>query len=335
MRKGNFILISFVILIFFISVCFAEDTSETKIAVLSPDWVGGEISPMFGSSSLPPSWQNPTTCSMIWEGNCSEGPPESFKNTFDACDTGFGGDESINEVYVNTSSVLVGNQIEVKCEVMIWGIMEQGYGCGYGWKKDKLYIYYRNSSTAQWKMKYSFVQQIGSCMNYSVAFVPDSVAGVHQARCLDGYDIPQAECASGDFYDNDDVNFTVYAEFISVTIAEGAPIDFGTNANPGSVDFPAVNNPLIITVDSNIHFDITTKADDTDFTSAEDSFPISNMKWQLTPTSPLFSYSTSEATVYSNKTWGNFSMYHKITIPNGQKQGTYSADIVITAKKSV
>jgi hypothetical protein len=276
---------------------------------------------------------NPTTCSMIWGGNCSEGPPESFKNTFDSCSTGFGGDESINEIYLNQSYLLFGSQIEIICNVMIWGIMNMSdAGCGWGWNGDRLGIYYRNSSTAEWVRKAHF-SQVYSCENYSVSFVPDLVEGEHQIRCNTGYKIsPNAACASGDYYDNDDVSFSYYAPFISITLSN-APIDFGDNANPGSTT-DAINNPLIVEVDSNINFDITTKADDAEFTSGTgtDSFPVSNMKWQTSPSSPLTSYSTTEELVYSNERAGDFNIYHKLSVPPAQAPGTYTADVIITAK---
>ena len=288
--------------------------------------------------STPPlqvNMSSPTTCSMIWGGNCSEGPPESFKNTFDSCDTGFGNDESINEVYINQSSVFQGNSISVTCNVMMWGIMnDSAYGCGYGWQQDRLNIYYRNSSSADWVRKFH-VSQVYSCENYSVSFAPDLIDGIHEIRCITGYRISNnAACGSGDFYDNDDINFTVYSEFISITISEGTPIDFGNNANPGSTNIAAINNPLVITVDSNINFDITTKSNSDSFTSGTNSFPVSNMKWQTSLSSPLTPYSTTETLVYSDKTPGIFDIYHKLSIPNGQKQGTYTTGVVITARKT-
>jgi hypothetical protein len=336
MRKGTIIFTAFVILVFFINICIA-DTNDTKVAVKAPQLgLMGAASSVSSESSLLSSWQSPTTCSMIWGGNCSEGPPESFKNTYDNCSTGAGGDESINEVYLNTSSLLIGQSITVTCNVMIWGIMRQGYGCNYGWQGDGLNIYYRNNSTAAWQRKYQ-VSQVYSCNNYSVSFVPDSVEGVQQARCIIGYRLnPNAECGGGSYFDNDDVNFSVYSQFISITLSSGVPIDFGSSANPGS-NVNATNNPLIISVDTippNVNFDITTRANSTDFISSTNNFPVSNMKWALTPSSSPVSYSTSDATVYSNRTAGNFTMYHQLSVPAGQQPGTYNAEVVITAKST-
>jgi len=330
MKRGFiFIIAIFIIFMSFVLVNCEED----KIAVKDDSFIPkenapGEFAPMFMTGLPSP----PTTCSIIWNGNCSEGPPESFKNTFDSCSTGLGGDENINEVHLNQTLVLAGNSINVTCDVMIWGIMsDPRYGCGYGWQGDGLNIFYRNSPTGTWVRKRQ-ISQVYSCESYSLNFVPDSVDGVHQVRCIIAYRLgPNDACGSGDFYDNDDVNFSVYSEYISVTISGGAPIDFGS-PNPGS-NVNALNNPLVVTVDSNVHFDITTRANSSVFASETDSFPVSNMKWQ-TVSSPATPYSTSEATVFSDRTAGNFNLYHELSIPPGQKQGTYSAGIVLTAKKT-
>ena len=161
------------------------------------------------------------------------------------------------------------------------------------------------------------------------------VDGVHEIRCNTGYRIsPTSACATGDYYDNDDVNFTVIPEYISITL-ENSPIDFGDSANPGS-DVAAVNNPLIITIDTNVNFDITTKANSTEFTSGEDTFPVSNMNWQTSLSSPLTSYTTEEAEVYSNQAspGGDFNIYHRLSVPTAQAPGSYNVGVVITAKKS-
>ncbi len=279
-----------------------------------------------------------TTCSAIWGGNCSEGPPESFKNTFDACGTGSGQDESINEMYLNQSQYLLGSTVEVTCSVMIWEIMkmalnetDMGNGCEWGWTGDRVGIYYKSPNSAWLRMNYS--SQAYSCFNYSASFPLDNVAGVHQIRCLIGYKTnPNDECPpSADYYDADDINFSVLPPYISITL-ENAPIDFGDNANPGSTT-NAINNPLTIRVDSNIRFNITTQANSDVFLSESgtDSFPVGNMQWQTSLSSQLIQYTLSPALVYSNQAAGIFSLYHKLTVPNAQPQGSYSSDITITA----
>jgi len=281
------------------------------------------------------------SCSSFWGGDCSEGPPESFKNTLDECDTGFGEDESINEMWLNQTQYLLGSEVEVTCNVMIWQIMAMAInntemndsGCEYGWLQDRMGIYYRNSSTSLWVRK-NYSSQVYSCFNYSARFPLDLVEGEHQIRCVTGHRIPPNDaCASGNFYDHDDISFSVLPPYISITL-DNAPIDFGDNANPGSLDYNAINNPLTIRVDSNIRFNITTKADSADFISGSnplDTFPVSKMKWRTSPSNPLTSYTTSEQLVYSNEVAGNFPLYHTISIPPAQPEGAYSADITITA----
>jgi hypothetical protein len=335
--KRGFVLIVAVLIIFMSLASVAADplAAGNKSKIKEPTGQGK-------NSTLEMPF--PVTCSMIWEGNCSEPPPESFDNTFDSCDNGFGGDESINEVYINQSYLLFGSTLEATCNVMMWGVMGMNSaGCEWGWQGDRLNILYRNSSSEPWR-KMSSINQVYSCFNYSIIFFPDNVTGVHQLRCAIGYKInPNAECANGDFYDNDDINFTVLSEFppqeyISITLSGGTPIDFGDDATPGTTDIPAINNPLTITIDSNVNFDITTRANSSVFTSSTeptDSFPSSNMKWQTSPSSPLMPYLTEEQIVYSNELAGTFNMYHLLSIPLAQPPGLYSTGVIITAKKGV
>lgn len=296
---------------------------------------------------------SPFTCSQAWGGDCSEQPPESFDNTFDSCDNGFGTDESINEIYLNQSEYVFGDRIIGMCNIMIYGIMAlalndstMGDGCEWGWQGDKLNILYRNSPTGEWT-KVDGYSQVFSCLDYSFNFPVDNVAGVHQVRCAIGYKLgPNDECGEGQFYDNDDINFTVYSEpqYISITISGGTPIDFGdSNVPEPQQNQPAVNNPLQITIDSNFNFDITAKSDSPDFVSASnpsDTFPVSSMQWATgNPiSSPLTPYTTSEAIVYQNEFVNKiptvFPIYHTITVPQRQVAGTYNAGITITAKRT-
>ncbi|MCK4521706.1 MAG: DUF333 domain-containing protein, partial [Nanoarchaeota archaeon] len=166
--------------------------------------INGYCGDVNATLTLPLSQSQPTTCSEIWGGDCSEGPPESFDNTFDNCSSGLGGDHSIDEVYLDKSGLEFGEEIEVICNVII-----KGLNCGEAYTNDRLYIYYRNSPTGTWEKKH-YVSQVYSCYNYSVKFVPDNVEGEHQVRCITGWLIVEGECGSGGYYDNDDANFSVY-----------------------------------------------------------------------------------------------------------------------------
>lgn len=129
-------------------------------------------------------------------------------------------------------------------------------------------------------------------------------------------------------------------EFLSATLTSGYPVAFA-GADPG-VPKTATVDPLVVTVGSetNVVYDITTKADATTFsctTSAQcgtNSFAVSAMKWSKTATGGETAYTSSEAIVYDNEaTPGNKPIYHDITIPSAQAAGPYSVGIIITAKK--
>jgi len=287
----------------------------------------------------------PTTCSEIWGGDCGEGPPETFDNTFDNCGYGIGNSESIQEIYLNKNSLFVGEPINVICNVLLKDRMREilitseatgvaicrcdlsSHLTNPHCQGGNFYIYYKSPGN-NWVQKYSQSPVI-TCENYSVSFLPDQIEGEHQVRCVLGYDLPETSCPSGTHYDVDDANFTVYSEFISITITN-SPIDFGevdmnTTKN-------ATNNPLIIAVDSNVIFDITTSA--SDFSDGEDTFSVSNMFWATSENIARTPYSLIESVIYSNQEPGSFNLYHSLFIPLGQRAGTYNSEVVITAKKS-
>ena len=193
--------------------------------------VDGYCGDITATLTLPPSEM--TTCSEVWGGDCSEGPPESFDNTFDDCSSGFGGDESIGEVYLSKSSVEFGEEIIVACYFDIIGSV-----CGTGYANDNLYIYYRNSSSGAWQKKY-YMPQVYSCNYYLTSFFPDNIEGEHQVRCIAGYQLSEGECGGSggsNWYDNDDINFSVHNH----TSGKGqVPMNYGypfytINQNPVS-----------------------------------------------------------------------------------------------------
>jgi len=177
--------------------------------------------------TLPPS--QPTTCSDIWGFDCGTGPPETGgDNTFDACSPGAGGDESIYEIYLDRTELDFEEEIETSCAVHIPSL-----NCGQGYVDDRLYVYYRNSSTQTWQ-KIHYVPQVYSCMEYWIRFNPDRVEGEHQVRCIVGWNISEGECGAGEYYDNDDANFSVYGHSSGqgmVPMNYGSPF-YTINPNP-------------------------------------------------------------------------------------------------------
>ncbi|MBU1945731.1 MAG: DUF333 domain-containing protein, partial [Nanoarchaeota archaeon] len=173
--------------------------------------IGGSCGDVNSTLTLPPAPS--ITCSEIWGSDCSEGPPESFDNNFDDCSTGANSDDSIDEIWISSERISYGGEIEVICQYSsttpYWG---------------ELYIYYRNSSSAAWKQKYSGTGTSSSPQNFSVKFVPDLVEGVHQVRCICDYEGGDGECAGGIYYDNDDANFSVYNH---TSGAGKIPMDYG------------------------------------------------------------------------------------------------------------
>ena len=117
-------------------------------------------------------------------------------------------------------------------------------------------------------------------------------------------------------------------EFISITLYN-TPINFET-MDPGQTQL-AVNNPLIISVDSNVNFDIEVAADANDFESSKDSFPVSNMQWNIINSFPGTAYVKANTLIYSSQSAGNYTMYHQLTTPPAQPAGAYSVGITITA----
>ena len=189
--------------------------------------IGGSCDNVSATLTLPPT--QPTTCSEIWGFDCGVGPPDG-DNTFDTCQTGDGGDESIDEIYLDKSEVEFGEEIEVACSFILNG----GATCSQYYAEDELYIYYRNSPTGTWVQKYAKTENVYNCQDYSVNFVPDNVEGEHQVRCIIDYDPENDECASGQWYDNDDASFNVYSEltgFGTIPMNSGTPF-YTTSDNP-------------------------------------------------------------------------------------------------------
>ena len=121
-------------------------------------------------------------------------------------------------------------------------------------------------------------------------------------------------------------------EFLSITLYN-TPVDFG-NMDPGQSK-EAVNDPLIVSIDSNIDFDISVKADNNEFKSKSNSFSISNLQWNTINFFPGTSYTRKYVIAYAGQTSPrNYSIYHRLTIPPAQTAGDYDAAITISASKA-
>lgn len=142
------------------------------------------------------------TCSETWGFDCSTGPPETEgDNTFDGCSNGAGGDDSVDEIFLNVSSIPFKEPVKVTC-------MFDPYS-----SNSYYYIWYYNGSG--WR-NLLFEGPTGSLsfVNKTVDFIPDNTAGTHWIRCSISYSLVDNDgCVNaGTYYDNDDINFTVGEE---------------------------------------------------------------------------------------------------------------------------
>jgi len=144
----------------------------------------------------------PQTCSGIWGFSCSATCGSEGDNTFDTCSNCAGTDERINNVYINQTSADMLTSVGVQCEYFTSETTA-----------DELYVLYRNSTTASWKLLASATSSGsgGTIRNMSaITHTLDAVAGTHQFRCSIDFDGEADVCADGgSFRDNDDINITV------------------------------------------------------------------------------------------------------------------------------
>lgn len=143
----------------------------------------------------------PKMCSETWGFDCSTGPPETGgDNTFDNCSNGAGGEDDVQEVHINATSILPGDSIRVTC-------MYDPYT-----SNDYYHIWYYNGTG--WKNLYT-EGPTGSTgiVNKTVIFTPDNLIGTHWVRCsIDYSKNDNDDCSDlGIYYDNDDINFTLDA----------------------------------------------------------------------------------------------------------------------------
>jgi subtilisin family serine protease len=115
------------------------------------------------------------------------------------------------------------------------------------------------------------------------------------------------------------------AEFVSITVSSNT-LSFGS-IEEGGAGTPA-ENPLNITIDSNTNYEVTTKADATNF-SGPDPFDAGYLQYSNSSSlGPWTGYTTSEVNIFSGSSPGaNHSLYHKLEIPSGTDPGDYTLDL--------
>jgi len=142
---------------------------------------------------------SPRNCVDEWGFDCGIGPAESDDNTFDTCENGQGGDESVENIELNASIIGPTDQMEVTCTFDPYTT------------NDYINIWYYNGTG--WRRLFN-EGPIGSSSNIqrSTVFTPDNVTGTHWIRCSIGYqtESDNDECTNtGNYYDNDDISFEV------------------------------------------------------------------------------------------------------------------------------
>lgn len=143
----------------------------------------------------------PQTCSGYWGFDCGTGPPESGgDNTFNSCSNGVGNDESVEEIYLNVTSVYAGHAIEVTCEYDPYT------------RDDDLFIWYYNG-TGWTKLYEDLDTGSRNIITRSAIFTADNITGDHWVRCGiiygPGSDTDECMDSGSSYYDNDDLKFEV------------------------------------------------------------------------------------------------------------------------------
>ena len=175
-------------------------TQNTTFNVTVNASCSGEIDCGEVNVSLDPSTDRTTrTCSEVWGASCEGADPGVGDYSYDSCSVTsyYGSGFEVDEVYVDATSVAIGDTINITCE----------YDCYSTSSENDLAISYYNGS---WHQLWS---QDSSCTdgNYSVLVNVSGDLGEQYARCQIGYQLytPTGTCFTTGYADNDDVNFTV------------------------------------------------------------------------------------------------------------------------------
>ena len=143
------------------------------------------------------------TCSDTWpDSDCGASPASAEgDNTWNSCTTqGTIADESIEEMWVSDTEIISGKTLNVTCYIDPYGT------------SNEVYMWYYNGTG--WKTIYSGTAPSGTNYNLTQSFMVDKVIGEQWVRCGIGYDPDDVSdfCVNaGNYFDNDDVNFTVVA----------------------------------------------------------------------------------------------------------------------------
>jgi len=191
---------------------------------------------------LPPSFTDPRTCSQTWGDSCNSTTlNDAFNSSWNGThDLGCVGTQEIGpteplrveEVYLNATSVLLGDYINATCQ--FYG------GKDAGMYDTEEYIFYYNGSNWMELKHWTDEDDPASVKNRTVTFKPNNTVGTHWIRCSARFNVIITQhCAmydgSGDMgtRDNDDVNFTVtdrlkYTSWTLTNYTTGETIEDGT-----------------------------------------------------------------------------------------------------------
>ena len=199
----------------------ASITSGSNIFFENRSWLFA-IDPLLGGSTR--------TCSDTFGSDCSLWPATSEgDNTFDTCPTSVGGasDEHVDEVSISSDIVYFGDTINVTCDF-------DPFSAG-----TEEYIYYYN--TTNWIQLYSGSAPDGNVHSITQSIQVSNVSGTHYARCIIDWDGENDFCAeTGQYYDNDDVSFTVISEFLDVALPQN--ISYATPLVPLDIFVSELSN---------------------------------------------------------------------------------------------
>ncbi len=117
----------------------------------------------------------------------------------------------------------------------------------------------------------------------------------------------------------------------SITV-DNSSIGFGTVSADGA-DHVAVNNPVVVTVVSNIGYSIKVSANQANFSNSTgtSSLVASNLKWATTLGGVYTGYTTSDAAVVSGQSppGAAQNVFHKLTVPSGLVADVYNLPVTV------
>jgi len=220
-------------------------------------------------------FQTSKTCSQIFD-DCSDSSVDDViitPNRTTCNGTQTSASYYVSEVYINASSVTVGNAINVTCR------FKQAPGI-----TDYEYIWYYN--TSDWISIQNYTDATSGTKNKSVVFNVNSSIGTHTVRCVYNFNSEvSSECVNstyGTLYDNDDVNFTVVQDAVAPNVTDFWFEYLGTNINKTNL-----NTSLVIFANvsddsgwANVTVNITYP--DSTSVNATMSEYISNTTWNFT-----------------------------------------------------